>query len=268
MEPSTRRRPIWQPSLLARMGADFKETLRGITFGRVALAILVLPLMFYVIRELTSDILIIDPFIVPKHFEEAGLTSDAMANRLGNTIHQIEVGTRTRIKKDSLISLHDQGSIPDVEIPGTKLGLKTVVDILRDVFGIYPKHIGGDIVVSTNVLKNGESQLRKRQAAVTIYLTQGQSRIAAATTVVPDDDFDTLVQRAAETALGEVNAYVLAVYREEHRRYDEAIEIIERINKNPLEDRAHKKASLILWGVVLSKQQKYDEAITKYQKGH
>src|ERR1019366_2590344 len=89
----TRRRPVWQPSRLSRLKAFLKNTLGRITLGRLALAIVVLPLLFYVYREVTRDVLIIDPFTVPKHFEEAGLTSEVMANRIGDRLRQIEIAT-------------------------------------------------------------------------------------------------------------------------------------------------------------------------------
>jgi len=90
----TRRRPVRQPSGLSRLKAFLKNTLGKITLGRLALAILVLPLLFYVYREVTRDAVIIDPFTVPKHFEEAGLTGEVMANRIGDRLHQIEIATQ------------------------------------------------------------------------------------------------------------------------------------------------------------------------------
>src|SRR5208337_2395261 len=202
----TRRRPVWQPSRLSRLKAFLKDTLGRITFGRLALAILVLPLLFYVYREVTRDVLIIDPFTVPKHFEEAGLTGEVMANRIGDRLRQIEIATQTRMKKDNLTSLREEGSVPDVEIPGTKLGLKTLVDMTRALLGIYPKHISGDIVVPVDTpTKVVGSPPAKQQATVTVYLTQGRSRRAGVPLDVPADDLELLVQSTAETALGQVN---------------------------------------------------------------
>src|ERR1035437_9544595 len=111
-----RRRPVWHPSRGSRLKAFLKDALGRITFGRLALAILVLPLLFYIYREVTRDVLIIDPFTVPKHFEEAGLTPEVMANRIGDTLRQIEIATQTRMKKDNLASFREEGSVPDVEI--------------------------------------------------------------------------------------------------------------------------------------------------------
>ena len=266
MERRRRRRPVWQPSRLSRLNAFVKATLRKISLGRLALAIFVLPILLYVYREVTRDVLIIDPFTVPKNFEAAGLTSEVMANRIGDALHQIEIATESRMKKDNLTSLRDEGSTPDVEIPGTKLGLKTAVDITRTLFGIYPEHISGDIVVPVNNPANAELPPAKQQATVTFYVTQGRNRSAPVSIVVAADDVEKLVQRTAETALGQVNPYVLAAYREEHREYEEAIGIVERMMQDPSEDRLHKEAALYLWGLALDSQKKYDEAIAKFRK--
>src|SRR5579863_5896586 len=125
--PRLKRRPVWQTSARARLVNSVKGLLRQITFGRFAIAVFVLPLLLYVYKEVTRDTLVIDPFTVPKRFEESGLSSEVVANRIGEALRQIESTTETRMRKDNLTSLHDEGSTPEVEIPGTKLGLKTAV---------------------------------------------------------------------------------------------------------------------------------------------
>ena len=264
----TRRRPAWQPGTLSRVKAFLKETLKQITLGRLALAIVILPLLFYVYREVTRDVLIIDPFTVPKDFEEAGLTSEVMANRIGDRLNQIEIATRTQMKKDNLVPPQEERSIavPDMEIPGTKVGLKTLVDITRAVIGVYPQHISGDIVVPMDTHAKDGSSPAKQQATVTVYITQGRSRSAGVHLDVPADDLDLMVQTMAEAALGQVNPYVFGVYRYDHSEYQKAIEIAEKILQDPSVDVLHKSAACTLWGDALDEQGKYDEAIAKFEK--
>jgi len=257
---------VWQPGWGSRLTGFRKGALRQISVGRLALAVFVLQLLLYAYREITRDVLIIDPFTVPRHFEEAGLTSVVVANRIGDTLRQIEEATQTRMKKDNLTSLRDEGSTPEVEIPGAKLDLKTVVDLARSVFGIYPKHISGDIVVPLDRPTNAASPPTAQQATVTVYVTQGRNRSAAVSTTVASDDVGMLVERTAETVLGQVNPYVLAAYLDEHRESEKTIEIVQRMIQSPSEDRRHKSAALNLWGNMLYDQKKYDEAIAKYQK--
>jgi tetratricopeptide (TPR) repeat protein len=265
MEPNRYRRPVWQPGWRSRLYAFLKDTLGEIGIGRLALAVIVLPLLLYLYREITRDVLIIDPFAVPKHFDEAGLTSAVVANRIGDALRQIEDATQTRMKKDNLASVRDEGSTPAVEIPGTKLDLKAVADLARSVFGIYPKHVSGDIVVPLDRSTNAASPAIE-QATVTVYVTQGRNRSAAVSVTVASGDIGMLVERTAETVLGQVNPYVLAAYLEDHREYEKAIEIVQRMIQSPSEDRRHRSAALNLWGSVLNDQKKYDEAIAKYQK--
>ena len=265
MERNRYRRPVWQPGWRSRLYAFLKDTLGEIGIGRLALAVIVLPLLLYLYREITRDVLIVDPFTVPKHFDEAGLTSAVVANRIGDALRQIEDATQTRMKKDNLASVRDEGSTPAVEIPGTKLDLKAVADLARSVFGIYPKHVSGDIVVPLDRSTNAASPAIE-QATVTVYVTQGRNRSAAVSVTVASGDIGMLVERTAETVLGQVNPYVLAAYREDHREYEKAIEIVQRMIQSPSEDRRHRSAALNLWGSVLNDQKKYDEAIAKYQK--
>src|ERR1022692_3649973 len=174
------RRPVWQMGKLSRR-VTFRDVLKQVTFRRTLLAAFVLPVLFYIYREVTRDALIIDPFTVPKRFEEAGFTSEVVANGVGDELRQLETTpirmkkdnlsllrdaglrqlettpirmkkdnlsllreaglrqletTPIRMKKDNLSLLRDAGAVPDVEIPGTKIGLKTIVEVTRTVFGI------------------------------------------------------------------------------------------------------------------------------------
>jgi tetratricopeptide (TPR) repeat protein len=258
-----RRRPVWQPSRLSRIAHFLGGLLKQLTFKRVALALFVLPLLLYVYREVTRDSLVIDPFSVPKQYEEAGLTPEVVANRIGNAMRQIEAEARTEMKKDNLESIHDEGSTPDVEIPGTKLGLKTLVDITRAVFGVYPKHVSGDIVAQAATDPSSKPEVK-----VTVYLTQGRRRSLAFDLVADANNIDSLAKATAERILGQVNPYILAEHRYAYAtdQGQEAAEILQGIIQDSSEDQKHVLAALDLLGTVLRDHQQYDEAVLEYQK--
>lgn len=257
MQGAFRRRPVWQPSTWARSARFLRGALKQVTFRRAVIAFFLLPLLFYVYREVTRDDLIIDPFAVPRSFEESGLTSEAMASRIGDALHQIETTTKSRLKKENLASARDEGAVPDVEIPGTKIGLKTLVDITRAIFGIYPKHVSGDIVVAAHA---------ESQATVTLYITQGRNRGPAVSLDVSDSDIGLLARRTAEMVLGQVNPYVLAAHRYVQGDHDAAVSILRSIVQDPSEDRVHKRDALIFWGNLLAEKRRFADAIGKYQK--
>jgi len=180
---------------------------------RVLVAGVVLPLVLYLYRDLTRDALIIEPFSVPKHFEETGLTPEVVANRICDALRQIETASHTGMRKDNLISLRDEGIEPDVEIPGAKIGLKSVVEIARNILSVYPKHISGDIVVPAN----SGLPSSKSVTTITIYFTQGRRRSSPISLVVAGEDIEVLAQHAAE-AMFETEVSTCSVGQVECRR--------------------------------------------------
>jgi hypothetical protein len=257
-----RRRPIWQRSRAAKLSSALEKLWKGITFPRLGIALFVLPAGLYLFNEVTRETLVIDPFSVPKRFEEMGLSPEVVASRVGDALRQIETTTETTMRKDNLSSLHDEGSTPDVEIPGTKLGLKAVVDLARAVFQVYPKHVGGDIVIAPPTNAASGSPLAK----VDVYITQGRNRSAAMRLVLPGDNIDSLSQSVAEAILDKVNPYVLAVFRFDHGESEIAVELSKRIIRDPSSDRSHVVAAFVLWGNVFAAQKNYDAAIANFEK--
>jgi tetratricopeptide (TPR) repeat protein len=261
------RRPIWRPSKLSGLKSVVSEIVTKISFTRLAIAVFVLPLILYVYREVTRDALIIDPFSVPKRFEEAGLTAEVMANRIGDKLHQIEEITQSRRQKDNLVSFKNEGAINEVEIPGAKLDLKTVIDITRSVFGIYPRHVTGDIVIlEGKSADTGQPAAVPQQSTVTIYVSRGRQRSAAVNVTSNADDVALLVKGTAEAVLGQVNPIILASYQQEQGQYEAAVKTVEGVVKNESAVRSQKADAFFLWGLVLQLQGKYGEAIAKYEE--
>jgi tetratricopeptide (TPR) repeat protein len=257
-----RRPPAWHPRKVSRLIGFLKDLRKHLTFRRIVLAVFVLPLLLYIYREVNHDALIIDPFSVPKRFEETGLTPEVVANRIADALRQIETSAQTRMKKDNLTSLHGEESTPDVEIPGTKLGLKTLVEVARAVLGIYPKHVSGDIIA----LLSTEFSSAKPPLKVTVYITQGRNRSRPVSLVVNTNDVDVLAQDTAKTILEQVNPYILAAYQYDHGEVNKAAELLQRIIQDPSEDRDHAAAAHNFLGTVLSDQNKDDEAVVKYKE--
>ena len=68
------RKPIWQPGTFARLFTTMKDALTRVSFGRLTLASFGLLVLLYLYGEITHNAVVIDPFAVPKRFEEIGLT--------------------------------------------------------------------------------------------------------------------------------------------------------------------------------------------------
>jgi tetratricopeptide (TPR) repeat protein len=260
------QRNLWRPQRRWRVLALLKNALKQITFVRAAVAIFAVPFVIYVYREVTRDVLIIDPFTVPKSFEELGLTPEVMANRIGDHLREIEATTKTRMKKDALTSMQDQGATPDVEIPGTKLGMKSIIEITQSLFGIYPRHVSGDITLATSPPAVASSPSGENRVQVTIYVTMGRDRSQPVRAIEDDGNADSVAHRTAEMVLGQVNPYVFAAYLRDQKRYDEAIETIQGLFQNLSLDTRYRENAINLWGNLLADQNRYPEAIAKYEE--
>jgi tetratricopeptide (TPR) repeat protein len=206
-----------------------------------------------------NDALILEPFSVPKQLEENGITPEVVAKRVGVAMSKIEIDAQTRMKKDNLTSLHDEG--PDVEMPGTRLSLKTLVEITRNILGTYQTHISGDIVAQATTETS-----KSPQVTVTVYITKGKNRISAGWLVANSNDFDSLARETAEMILQQVNPFILAVHRYDHGEVGKAVELAQAMVANDNEDRREKSAAATLLGIVLYNQKKYADAIAEYQK--
>jgi tetratricopeptide (TPR) repeat protein len=259
-------RPGAAPRLAAFFGAILTWFLEKITPIQILLFILAVPFLLYVYQEAHRDVLIIDPISVPKQFQEAGLTPEVMANRIGDELGEIEYATRTRMKKDNLALAQAVASTSDIEIPGTKLGLKTAVEITRSLIGVYPKHVSGDIAFAPVAPAEPNTAAVKNSVTVTIYVSKGPSRGWGAGAVVPADNIDALVQTAAVKALEQVNPYVYGAYLSDHRDYAGAVAVAEKLTQDPSTSRQYSEAAFILWGTALGELGRYEEAIAKYQK--
>jgi hypothetical protein len=128
---------VKQGSIHLQLITGLKTAARVATSPRFALAVVFVPLLLYLFREITHDALIIDPFIVPARFTDAGLTGQVIAQRVGDHLRHIEVLSRTRMPTDHPLGSQDETVIPDIEIPGTNLGLKTLVAVVRGIFSVY-----------------------------------------------------------------------------------------------------------------------------------
>src|SRR5215475_8395378 len=191
----------------SRAKTVFREIAKRLTVGRVAFVLLGIPLAIYIYREVTRDVLVIDPIAVPKRFEEAGFTPQVMANRLGDRLQEIEKSTQTYMRKDVLGSAQEL-TIPEIEIPGTKLGLKSIVDVGRSIFGRHPKHIGADIVLAKTSAVGPASD----SVVVTAYFVQEPTGRQSLSDTIQSGDVSDVVQRIAELALRQINPYVLGCY--------------------------------------------------------
>jgi tetratricopeptide (TPR) repeat protein len=271
--PQTHARPRADLHLpkRSRWASFTKTVLKEITLQRFVLGVLFLPVIVYILREIKPPTLIIDPFNVPKQFQEAGVTPTVMANRVKDKMDAMD--TESKAKKDMATSLDDQDPTRDIEIPGTGLSLKTLIDTTRSLFGIHLTHISGDIAFPAVAQTPDKSITEKSQVTVTIYVIEKGSRSRAGSFSADPADMDKLAQGAAELALARVLPFTYGVYLEANGQYEKAAQVAQGLIWGPSavhfsksKEKLYRKAAFNLWGNALRDENKYEEAIVRYQQ--
>jgi Tfp pilus assembly protein PilF len=262
MKVPLNRRPIWQPSRISRLRSLLVASLRAISLKRLVLFVLTAPVLVYIYREVTRDVLVIEPFSVPKDLEEAGLTSEVVAHRIGSEIRQIEMDARTSMKRDSLMSMRDENPPVDIEIPGIKLGTRTLIEAFRNVAGIYPRQISGDVTILPAPVSG------RRKMILSTYLSQGGLK-GGRTTFASDVDiagFDVLIRETATEIIQQINPLVLASYLEDHGNDADAARIARKVLVDSSQDNHHLAVAANLLGITFYSQRAYDRAISSYKR--
>jgi tetratricopeptide (TPR) repeat protein len=231
-------------------------------------------LLVYVVRELFRDVLIFEPLTVPKRFEEAGLTSGVMANRIGAALDELETSIKSVVMKKDVLGYLYSETTPEIEIPGTKIGLKTIVELFRNLLRVHPKHICGDVVFPVQPADATPGwRSTKEPVTVTIYLKRGRSELQRISAVVADWDQTALVRRSAEISLELANPYLFAALLMSRKEYSRAIEVARKVTESPSEgvfrrkaERNLKKSGFYIWGLILLTEKQNAEAAVKFEQ--
>ena len=254
---SSRRRPVWDSAGRLHIAEFLKSAVKKITLARVSVFLLALVAGFYLYRELTRNVLIIEPFSVPRQYADLGLTGEVIANHVSDALEEIEKQTIAKqrqvgLRFDKFMPSGDLPSTIDVEIPGTKLGLRMLVDISREVFGIHPKRVRGDVVLTGAPVSISVRVSGTRHADVTRLLTG------------PVNDPQQVAHLAAEAILRDMNPFLLGVYKYEQCE----LQSVEEIGREMVTDPDHLEAALghDLLGLVLGNRQHQKAAAAQFQQ--
>jgi tetratricopeptide (TPR) repeat protein len=217
-------------------------------------------------RESSKDVVLIDPFVVPKSYEDRGLSSQAVRYEVRDAIEEIiqDNANQERNPKTSGLPFVavEQTPLPEVEIPGTKLGLSTLVVFTQRLFDLQPTRISGEI---------REQELERRgidkskEVMFNVHLRVFQPRTTGYRTVELYANKGALVFRMAEETMRIIDPYVLARYYFRHGRLKEAADLCRSIIFSQGRDPRRVSAAYILWGNIFSGDD-VQVAILKYKE--
>jgi tetratricopeptide (TPR) repeat protein len=252
-----RRVPSEQPTGSSFL--DFLETTTKI-IGHLLVILLVVLVTFSIAADVLNRRIIIDPVIVPKAMEDQGYTGVVAANRIASEIDRIERKTETLARKEKF-DLKSE-SVPDVEMPETKLSLASTITFLENFLGIAPSHVGAELIFESGADWHGTPTVPPgmERVIIAIHISGKESYFRSEVTVGNPDE---AVTRTAREVLEIVNPYLLGVYADdvEHDLPTSLNLMKEASDQNPSNPLIYTG-----WGSILNEKQDYDGAIAKYQQ--
>jgi tetratricopeptide (TPR) repeat protein len=104
-----------------------------------------------VIREVNQDSIEVAPIQVPARLAETGLTAEVVALRL---LDQIAAAERV-VTSERVVRPHVEliGQKPDFTVPIAGISLRSLADIARNLFGIAPRRVSGEIIQEENTIR-------------------------------------------------------------------------------------------------------------------
>ena len=217
------------------------------------LIVVAIVLCVFLYRQSKKEVLVIEPFEVPKTLSEMGYTGQVFVNKLTDELHKIITTARTVKEAIGFNAAWLEGS-GDFELPTTGLSLSSVLDIVRELVGSHPIRVTGEVVllggdslnVTLRILGKPEKSVRGKLANL---------------------EKDILVH-SAEYVFRMTDPYILAAYL--YNQGDDPQEAIRVIRNHCLNNQRYakendKKWVYNLWGNALYGQENYSEAIVKYE---
>ena len=133
-------------STLMKLWGSFQAAL----FAVAPVIILVL-LIVLIVREINQDSIEVAPIQVPARLAETGLTAEVVALRL---LDQIAAAERV-VTSERVVRPHVElvGQKPDFTVPIAGISLRALADIARNLFGIAPRRVSGEIILDEDKLK-------------------------------------------------------------------------------------------------------------------
>src|SRR5712692_5557335 len=111
------RRPVWRPRLSTRVLTSlWKRVRQQVTLKRAVSLLLLFTLGGYFYTEDYVNSIVIEPFSVPKSYQDAALTPEVMSRLIADALVDFEEQSHSRMGHDRFALSSDLSSVPDVDI--------------------------------------------------------------------------------------------------------------------------------------------------------
>ena len=213
----------------------------SIFFFIAAIALIVI-----IVRQLTTNSVLVEPISVPAALAQKGYTPKIIAQRIVDEIFKIQRKATTVKERRSLMP---EWSQLDVQMPGAGVSVKTVGRIIKESMGIPETQINGEVVMVIQ-----EFRLRLRFDG---------GRHTSEIPPLPADRLDDMFHLGAQQAVKIIDPFMLASYFHVIKNHAGMMEMIHYCLKNDRKQDDHWANNL--WGMQRAGEKKWEEAIEKYK---
>jgi tetratricopeptide (TPR) repeat protein len=229
--------------------------------GHLLVIFLIVALASSIAADVRNKRILIDPVIVPKAMEDQGYTGLVAANRIADEIDRIEQSTKTRAPTDKFDLNID--SVPDIEMPETKLSLNSTKTFLEDFLGIAPRHVSVELIFESGVdwQKSPPAAPGMERLIISVRINgkDGYGQWSEVTVRNPDE----AVTRTARQILEMTDPYLLGTYAD---FVDHDLPTAINLMRKASDQNPSNSLIYIGWGIVLDEERDYDGAIAKYRQ--
>jgi tetratricopeptide (TPR) repeat protein len=228
-----------------RVGA----VLRGLrtAVANVAIVVVIAFLALLAYAEMRTDTVIMEPFEVAPALEAQGYSGRVIVNRLLDQMTYISSTTQSIVERREVMPDWLDTNV-DIEIPGSRVSLISMMGYIRKWLGRKPTRIVGEVTVH-----NDQIQVTARIIGM-----------PARTVVGELEDLDGILQQVAEHLYKHTQPYILASYWWKVGEYEQSLDLLAYILRSaPTDDDCW---AYNLWGLIARDQGRHNDAIEKFKK--
>ena len=214
----------------------------------VLVIICVLYFSVYIIQEVKSEYLIIEPLEVTDNLSKSGYTGKTIAQKLSTRLENIKLNSS--VSFNSIVINSGASNASDIIIPGSGNSLRSLIVHFKERFNGPLFIASGHVVEDNKQLK----MLISMRGDSSVLLTNSEEYITN-----KDNFIDEIINTAALKLYVQVNPIATAGFYFNKKDYDTAIKILNATTIKPVyNDVAH-----LLWAASLYRQNKFDLALDK-----
>jgi tetratricopeptide (TPR) repeat protein len=212
------------------------------TTGRVAL-LLLLAIMVY--RALSDRAILIEPFDVPRELEAKGYTGRILASALIDAVHDFRRSVQSSAQQSEFRSTWNAVEV-DFDVEAAGFSSKKLTQIFQYVLGVVPTRLSGEVVHSSEGIRLTVRASNKSHSI------QGQL-----------GNVDSMIKEMAPhvVRVSEPYFFGLAVVDTDPKLTLDVVQEVLKANDSRWYPWAYN-----LWGIVLDKQAKHEEAQEKFKQ--